>query len=54
MYLIMFYVNNLRPRRFMPKAQELQAMIGNQPYPSFEQLYELIVNKPYDPMDIHI
>lgn len=38
-------------KRFVPKAQELQAMIGNQPYPSFEQLYELIVNKPYDPMD---
>jgi len=36
-------------RRFVPKSEELRAKLGRQPYPTYEQLYFLIVNKPYDP-----
>lgn len=34
--------------RFGPKSQELRAKLNNQPYPTFEQLYFLVVNKPYN------
>jgi len=34
--------------RFFPKAAELRAKIGGRHYPTFEELYELVVNKPYD------
>lgn len=36
-------------QRLQPKAQEIRARLKNKRYPSFEELYQLVVNKAYDP-----
>lgn len=34
--------------RFGAKAEELRRGLGGRPYPTFEELYALVVNRPYD------